>query len=75
MLYTLAGPPVIPEDSLFEPSLDLLAEQPLDLTSHGVPASQQSVVASDDVATLAQDRGRWVDSPTDAVGHAEDDVA
>jgi hypothetical protein len=41
--YTPAQLPAIPEESLFDPILDPLAEQPLDLARHIVPPSQQSI--------------------------------
>jgi hypothetical protein len=73
--YSSEGLPVIPEESLFEPILDPLAEQPLDLeTWHVIPPYQRPTVVGDDVATLALDRGGHIFSPAGDVGHTEDDV-
>ena len=71
-LHTSVGIPVIPEESLFKPILDPLAEQPLYLGSHVVPPSQQSMGAGDNMVTLSLDRGRRVNCPTNTAEHTED---
>ena len=56
MLHSPEGLLVIPEESLFEPILDSLAEQPLDLeTWHGILPYQRPTVVDDDVTTMALD--------------------